>query len=62
MIDAPFLTLTQLVGFAGFTVLVYDHFITFGDEVSPRPIWTCPLAKVYRFTGAIHLAHTTRAL
>lgn len=28
---------TILVGFAGFTVLVYDHFITFADEV--RYIW-----------------------
>jgi len=28
---------TTLVGFAGFTVLIYDHFITFGDEV--QYIW-----------------------
>ena len=36
-------SLVQLVGFAGFTVLVYDHLITFADEVRPSPISpTCP--------------------
>ena len=28
----------QLVGFAGFTVLIYDHLITFADEVRPFTI------------------------
>lgn len=28
----------QLVGFAGFTILIYDHLITFGDEVRPSLI------------------------
>ena len=32
------LPLPKLVGFAGFTVLIYDHLITFADEVRPSPI------------------------
>lgn len=30
----------KFVGFFGFTVLIYDHLITFGDEVHPPHIAT----------------------
>ena len=33
----------QLVGFAGFTILIYDHLITFGDEVRHSLISTTTL-------------------
>ena len=54
------LPLSQLVGFAGFTVLIYDHLITFADEVRPSPISPSFTGRG-RVAGTIHLEETARS-